>query len=80
MSSSLQQTRSLGINPIDDTEPSFPNDEIVGDHLYDECVLSKELSVCHMLVNFVTACVSLRTDQRMSHLPIRVNYKHCRTI
>ena len=29
--------------------PCFPLDNIVGDHLCDECQLSNVLSVCHML-------------------------------
>ena len=68
-------------NPIDNGEPCFPHDNIVGDHLCDECKLSNELRVCHrLLVHFVIAGTILFTDQRMSGLPILAKYTHFGTI
>ena len=43
------QHQNLEINPIDNAEPCFPHDNIVGDHLCVECRKSKEPSVCHKL-------------------------------
>ena len=33
-----QQNLSLGINPIDNAEPCYPHDNIVGSRLCDECL------------------------------------------
>ena len=38
-------------NPIANAEPCYPHDNIAGIHLYDECVISNELNVCHKLVS-----------------------------
>ena len=58
-----QQSLSLGTNPIDNDEPCFPHDNIVGDHSCDECMLSHELSVRHRLLSIlVSARASLFTD------------------
>ena len=71
-----QQNLSLGTDPIDNAEPCFPHDNIVGSHLCDECMTSNELSGCHKLPSIlVTDRASLFTDHRMSGLPIRARYK-----
>ena len=58
-----QQSLSLGTNPIDNAEPCFPHDNIVGSHLCDECVKSILPVVCHMPESmFVTDFASLLTD------------------
>ena len=50
-----QQSLSLGINPIDNAEPCFPRDNIVGDHSCDECKLSNQQKrLSQALVRFVT--------------------------
>ena len=46
-----QQNLSLGTNPIDDAEPCYPHDNIVGSHLCDECMKSTELNVGHKLLS-----------------------------
>ena len=75
------QHQNLEINTIDNAEPCFPHDNIVGDHLCVECRKSKEPSVCHKLVSILMAArASLITDQKMSGLPIRAKYKHFKTI
>ena len=59
----LQQNLSLGINPVDNTEPCCPHDNIVGSKFCDECMkfnLAKRLSLAR--VHFVTALASLLTD------------------
>ena len=77
----LQQNLSLGINPIDNAEPCFSHDKIVGSHLCGERLDSNELNVGHKaLVHLVTDRASSFTDQMMSGLPIRAKYKHFKTM
>ena len=45
----LQQNLSLGINSIDNAEPCYPQDNIAGSHLCDECGKSRVLVVGHRL-------------------------------
>ena len=40
------QSLSLGINPIDNAQSCVPHNNVEGDHVFDECTLSNELSVC----------------------------------
>ena len=42
-----QQSLSLGKDPIDNAEPCYPHDNIVGSHLCDECMKSILPTVCH---------------------------------
>ena len=42
----LQQSLSLGINPVDNAEPCCPHDNIVGNRLCDECMKSILPNVC----------------------------------
>ena len=44
---SRQQNVGFGINPIDNAEPCFPHDNVVGSHLCDECMKSNEQAFCH---------------------------------
>ena len=46
---SLQQSLSLGINPVCNVEPCYPHDNIVDSHSCDESKTSNELSVSHRL-------------------------------
>ena len=43
-----QQSLSLGINPVDNAEPCYPHDNIVGSHLCDECKKSILPIVCRL--------------------------------
>ena len=56
--------------PIDNAEPCFPHDTVVGSHLCDECRKIVWSSVGHRLVHLVTDRASLLTDHKMSGLPI----------
>ena len=46
-----QQNLSLGLNPVDNAEPCFPHDTIVGSHLCGECVKSNEPDAGHKLLS-----------------------------
>ena len=48
---SHQQNLSLGTDPIDNAEPCYTHDNIVGSHLCDECMKSILLSVGHKLLS-----------------------------
>ena len=76
-----QKNLSLGLNPIDNAEPCYSRDNLVGSHLCDECMKSNELIVCHKLLSMwgLLARVVL-TDHRMSGEPIRAKYGHVKTI
>ena len=41
-----QQNLSLERNPVDNAEPCFPHDNIVGSYLCGKCLKSNELNVC----------------------------------
>ena len=41
-----QQSLSLEINPVDNAEPCYPHDHVVGIHLRDECMKSVLPIVC----------------------------------
>ena len=49
----LHQNLSLGIDPIDNAEPCYPHDNIVGSHLCDDGMKSNELNVCHKLLSIL---------------------------
>ena len=66
-------------NRVDNAEPCYPHDNIVGGHLCDEGMnLAKPLSP--LLVQVVTDRASWFTDHGMSGLPIRAKYKHLKTM
>ena len=44
------------------------------------CEIKRAKRLSQALVNFVTACAHLFTDNRMSSLPMRAKYRHCKTI
>ena len=77
----LRQSLSLGMNPIDNAEPCYPQNNIVGSHLCDECKKSNVLSVCHKLLSIWRLLEQVRFPTKdMSGLPIRVRYKHLKNI
>ena len=69
----LLQNQSLEKKLICNVVLCLPHDHVACIHMCDECMRSHELSVCHMLVHFVTARASLFTDHGTLGLPIRVN-------
>ena len=72
----LQQSLSLGMNPIYNAELCCPHDSIVGIRLRDEGKLSIVLVVSHTLESILW----LISDHRMSGRPNRVKYKYLKTI
>ena len=63
----LPQSLSLGINPINNAELCFTQDNIVGDHSCDDTKeLRRPKQLSQALVHSVIDVTSLSTDQRMS--------------
>ena len=78
---SRQQSPSLGINPVDNAEPCYPHDNIVGIHLCCECTKPILPIVCHMPESILWLLLHICWQTtRMSGLPIRARYKHFKTI
>ena len=50
-SQGLQQNLSLGKNPIDNAEPCYTHDNIVGSQMCDDCAKSNLQTVCHKLLS-----------------------------
>ena len=56
---------SLGIYPVDNAGPCFTHDNIVGNHLCDECMKSTELNVCrkHLSILWLLLQSCLQTKE-----------------
>ena len=73
----LQQSLSLGIDPIDQCWAVFPTWQYCRwSFVWWMYAIKRARRLSQALVHFVTALASLFTDQRMSSPPIRAKYKH----
>ena len=76
----LQQSLSLGKNPFDNAEPCYPQNNIAGSHLCDECGRSSVPIVGHMLMSIWWLLEQVCSLTKECQVPIRVRYKHLKNI